>query len=1305
MANTNRDDFSTKTKETLALRVAYHCSNPNCKKLTVGPNCDIHKSTKTGEAAHIKAAAPGGPRYDSSMSPEERSDIRNGIWLCSSCADLIDKNPDSYPIELLYSWKQQSEEKARQEQTSEQINSSVIKTKYPRPENYTIQRKIISCNDLSENSFNYLDSDKTITLLDAVKQYNYIVLLGDAGDGKSLELSQLAYELSKSDDNIFPIKYNLNKYVGGSIDELLPENYGGKTLDKNLIFILDGFDEIQEKDINNFKRYIEKYCEDNPSTKFVISSRSNFYRQPSKENNFDGTIKNFKAFSICQLSNADIEDYVCSQHIDYKNFITKLNYNNLKDLAVNPFYLTALVDLYSENKKLPARIDLMDALIQSSFGFDKNKYKNTYDIMSDKNKLNQILKILGFTLQCLGKNYLDENEFQDILNKDDRSLLEYSGIWSKNNDDDWQFIHNNFGEYLAAKYLADMPLSKIITLITYNVDHTIIKPSWVNTLSYLTSLYKGSELLDWLSKYAPEKLIKFEKDKINDEDLRIQIFKKIVLQYNKKSLWIDNRNTIRDLIRFAGCKKTLEFLLDQIKETELKQTVFNCCDILRLFIKTYSLDKEIISVLLNCINKFGDQYISYRILLVFSSLKLQTEDLTRKLINKFQENGEEPQARIGMYEYLYTSEYLDVNIQFFLDGIILYNGERYNSDLFYSIYEGIKRINTIDAFNKVIIFFINILNQNEDWIYSNQEFIKILFNVAEKLYNKDSDIVFNLVYKLMFIVLKTGVIRDVKDDITNFFENTNTRVETFLKLAKDSKFEYKYYLIKIADNECIDQFIEQYQNKKICNETALEFANELNNYNNPKFNDLKKVIEQRTEQKIEYKQHYNYAQIKKEGTQKYFDALFDKGPFNELVKEVLKISGNDQLKIKDLLNFNFRRRYDLRLVKLAIYHNKQIKSRDILVSQFLQDIDWDIFSINEIYEQLKGENNTVQVSHKQIEYIKKYFYQKISEISLCTYSRMAYILIYFMVYFHFECNVKIYLDMLTFSYNIGKKIDDNNNNLVEYISKRVNSQKFNQKIIDNLINKNLGGIIYENHIQYCIDNKIYDVVEIAKQVCIDPARDEWVKRTSIDYLVMLIEEDELDKEDFYCNVVEKVDDKILLYVSERLYKSGDSELIVILEERVEQSDIKDELMAYLIYLNTDTGIDYYINLLKTSMKTPSRSLVGENMTKAIGTISDIIKLPKMLQLLDLLFDDEFKDCEFASLWSNLQKSLLLMGEKNQANYEQVKSNLTARLSNPQIKENEKRFINSTLDLLKDRYLENGETALTIDDVKELIQTI
>ena len=104
-----RDDFSKIVIDVLAKRVGFFCSNPSCKRATVGPNSDPSKPTITGVGAHITAAAPGGPRYDAVLDTTERSSIDNGIWLCSQCATLIDKDPETYTVALLKEWKQNAE--------------------------------------------------------------------------------------------------------------------------------------------------------------------------------------------------------------------------------------------------------------------------------------------------------------------------------------------------------------------------------------------------------------------------------------------------------------------------------------------------------------------------------------------------------------------------------------------------------------------------------------------------------------------------------------------------------------------------------------------------------------------------------------------------------------------------------------------------------------------------------------------------------------------------------------------------------------------------------------------------------------------------------------------------------------------------------------------------------------------------------------------------------------------------------------------------------------------------------------------
>jgi len=104
-----RVDFPLSTKDVLAKRVAFRCSNPGCRQPTSGPQNDPPKTINLGVAAHITAASADGPRYDSALTKEMRSAITNFIWLCQTCAKQVDNDPARYSVALLQQWKQSAE--------------------------------------------------------------------------------------------------------------------------------------------------------------------------------------------------------------------------------------------------------------------------------------------------------------------------------------------------------------------------------------------------------------------------------------------------------------------------------------------------------------------------------------------------------------------------------------------------------------------------------------------------------------------------------------------------------------------------------------------------------------------------------------------------------------------------------------------------------------------------------------------------------------------------------------------------------------------------------------------------------------------------------------------------------------------------------------------------------------------------------------------------------------------------------------------------------------------------------------------
>jgi hypothetical protein len=104
-----RDDFLARTKELLARRVGFRCSNPKCRKVTSGPDSTGSTAVNIGVASHISGASAGGPRFDAASTSEERTSLKNGIWLCQTCAKLIDSDQGKYTREVLLDWKETAE--------------------------------------------------------------------------------------------------------------------------------------------------------------------------------------------------------------------------------------------------------------------------------------------------------------------------------------------------------------------------------------------------------------------------------------------------------------------------------------------------------------------------------------------------------------------------------------------------------------------------------------------------------------------------------------------------------------------------------------------------------------------------------------------------------------------------------------------------------------------------------------------------------------------------------------------------------------------------------------------------------------------------------------------------------------------------------------------------------------------------------------------------------------------------------------------------------------------------------------------
>ena len=337
-----------------------------------------------------------------------------------------------------------------------------------------IPRWVSLYEDTNQSSLlRLMEQEKRLSLRGAVQKHKKILMLCDAGMGKSIELQNLAHELS---NRFHTFLYLLENYSGQDIQELLPESY--RQLPPNRIaLLLDGYDELNSEFAKTFRNKIKQYTQDAPAVNIVISSRSNFCGNESR--NESRTFPGFYVYVLEKLDEADLRKYLKSAGIDITLFWKCAYVKGVSDLAFNPFYLLRLASIYAKDNDLPPKNQLMDRLIAETFNVDDQKFSGELD--ERYVELFSSLESLAVAMQLMHRQSLDDrDEYQTLISTSGRELIKKSGLL-KRESTGWKFSHNNFREYLAAKYLSRLP-KDYVTPIFYN--GTNIQPYWVNTLGY-----------------------------------------------------------------------------------------------------------------------------------------------------------------------------------------------------------------------------------------------------------------------------------------------------------------------------------------------------------------------------------------------------------------------------------------------------------------------------------------------------------------------------------------------------------------------------------------------------------------------------------------------------------------------------------------------------------------------------------------------------------------------------------------------------------------------------------------------------
>ena len=321
-------------------------------------------------------------------------------------------------------------------------------------------------SDSDNNEFQYLDENQFL-------KFPRVIIVGQAGAGKTTLVRKLAYELSKkasSGSSVLPIYLRLRDISTPKTELLnaLEANYNllnkKHILEKKnkgrIIYVFDGVDELNQENKEQFLDWLDYMEQYDDKLRIILTSRNNHFIRTEKFHTYKKFyLKPLYDNQIYQISHRFLGDEKSTnKFVGYFR-----NNRELLDVLSNPFSLTVSLALYAFKSVLP--INLTDLIKELAFlfteGWDANR-----NINRDKN-LNSsttrlILGKLAFQLkiqkqdtfrtifckEIFPNNSVDE--YFDFLTeiKDNTSLLSYK-------DERWSFQHRYFLDFFCANYLID----------------------------------------------------------------------------------------------------------------------------------------------------------------------------------------------------------------------------------------------------------------------------------------------------------------------------------------------------------------------------------------------------------------------------------------------------------------------------------------------------------------------------------------------------------------------------------------------------------------------------------------------------------------------------------------------------------------------------------------------------------------------------------------------------------------------------------------------------------------------------------
>lgn len=764
----------------------------------------------------------------------------------------------------------------------------------------------------SDTSFYLQETSFKQSLHELIRYKNeqFILLKGQPGIGKSNELQKLAKDLIETEEtDLIPLYISLKNFTN---QDTFHTFFNLEFLHdfQNVVFILDGLDEINnEQDflskLNNFIR-----SGLNPTYKIVLSCRSSILES------FKNELRDFKVYELQELDIFQAQELLKYKTHQEFDLIEIQNFQYKSSFLNDPFKLNIVAQFYNTEGVLETnpvklwenyvatilKIDQKDKLIKRGLQF--------WNIKDDSKKV-------ALFLELIKELNIDEDNLKSILDQErDRFEAFVSCALIIAEQDFYFYEHKQLQEYLAAALFSGFSSDKIKEIISVDGANAV-KPSLENTLTMLLDILsndkeKQQAIAEWVYGNKPDLLFRADKDRL--QSFQVPVFQHFFNNSIKCSkLWLRNTTSVseEEIAQFADCPENFDYLMGIINdEEEHFRTRTTALSILAHFEPRPASKNELFQLLKPNVDK-AHININSGIIDVFKHWRLITHEpeIISDVIEVFEDDDHsEPASRI-LSLILTDLEHLDKYMSF-IEREMKFEFEREKRQNDDGVIRGnrwkLERMLTEIQNDDVFLNYLGLfLNQSKFENYNSEQFekdiIKRLNAIKETTEKK-------------LIDFFTNYFQNHKPDYFNHRKPTYRIVKElglakslFERLFKPEFFKDNYgicaHLIYIAPT-ALDIFKDRIDNFKTLDQQLEYFRNIINSYNERQLAlSIEKVLEENgfilNDRISDYKAFDELKQVFNEIIQKETGLMFDKTELYQLCEEHFKKIEKNEVCKKD----------------------------------------------------------------------------------------------------------------------------------------------------------------------------------------------------------------------------------------------------------------------------------------------------------------------------------------------------------------------------------------------------------------------